>query len=199
MLTIVLPLYQRPQYAEQVLQALFSEPLDFGPRVTRDCVEVIISVDGDGIAPRMEYDTHGTHVQLIIHQGQHFGMNRHVAWLFRTAHRSANANYTLLFEEDTIPCNAWRRLVQTTINEEYNAMALHPDLCDIENMSSNPMVHSSYSKSRRTSSWGLVIKNSIIPNILSLVASDTRTWDFSLNKALDAIDRRACYLSLIHI
>lgn len=197
MLTIVLPLYRRPQYAEQVLQALFAEPLDFGHTVTRDCVEVIISIDGGGIVPRLEYETYGTHVQVIIHQGQHFGLNRHIAWLLRMSNKLSKANYTLLFEEDTVPCNAWRQLIQTAIEHDYNAMSLHPDLHTIENMSTNPMVYASYEKTKRTSSWGLLLRNSLVPNLLSIISHDTRTWDYSLNRALDGINRESCYCAAI--
>lgn len=198
MLTIVLPLYQRPQHAEQVLQALFSEPLDFGPTVTRDCVEVIISIDGGGIVPRMEYETHGTHVQVVIHQGQHFGMNRHIAWLFQAALARTYSRYVLLLEEDTVPCNGWRKMLNIGIKSGHNALALHPDLEHMEDSGVfNDLLYEDYYRSMRTSSWGLLLVRPIVKELIASIASETRTWDFALNKVLDSIDRERCYCASI--
>lgn len=191
MLTIAIPLYNRPKLSQQVIDEVFREPLDFGQIAARDCVKVIISVDAGGCAPSLVYNTHGTEVQVIHHQGRRLGINQHILWLLRHA-RHQGSSHTLLIEEDTVPQFNWREaLAKELAFPRIEALAMHPDLYLIQK-DYEPKLNQVI-PSYRTSSWGLLLSNNVIEQLLQYAAIETRTWDYSLNRALDLVGRGSVY------
>ncbi len=187
MLTIAIPLYNRPLLSQQVIDEVFREPLDFGYVASRDCVKVIISVDAGGSAPSLVYDTYGTEVQVIHHQGRRMGINQHILWLLRHA-RHQGSGHTLLIEEDTVPQFNWRDIIAEQLTRpDVDALALHPDLYMIQEDYDSELYLRRHSY--RTSSWGILLSNKVINCLLEYAAIETRTWDYSLNRALDLVGR----------